>query len=84
MRPVIHALVHVGNKYSLRAYYVPGTVHTGKAAVSKTDKNPCPRGMHIFVLILRKMKSGTVSSGFSKGSNKTQVHPFPFQSYSLC
>lgn len=57
MRPVLHVLVHVVNEYSLRAYYMPGTVHTGKAAMSKIDKNPCPRGMHIFVLFPKKVKS---------------------------
>lgn len=61
-----------------------GTVpDSEKAAVSKTDKNPGPIGIYIYVFFLGKMKSGTISSGFNKGSNRYSPpffspRPIPF------
>lgn len=82
-RPVTHPLVHLVDRHSLRAYYVPRAVQTRKAAVGKTDKTLALEECTFFFLFRRKMRSGTISIAFSKGSNRPKFtlfnsSPIPF------
>lgn len=53
-----------------------GTVPDSEKSSSEQNRqNPGPRGMYIHVFFPGKMKSGTISSGFNKGSNR---HSPPF------
>lgn len=82
-RPVTHPLVHLVGRHSLRAYYVPRAVQTRKEAVGKTDKTLALEEYTFFFLFRRKMRSGTISIAFSKGSNRPKFtlfnsSPIPF------
>lgn len=68
VRPVIHPSVHsFGEQISTEGLLCARHCsRLCKGSSEQKRQNPCPRGMHIHVLFLGKMKSGTIST----------VHPF--------